>query len=89
MPLESVVKRPAVWLQLVLQDVVGPAHPGVTRLPLPLLQVLPQALQHGAVGRVRRQVPRLQRVSSASRQMSTARADSESQRGKNIPMEKQ
>lgn len=68
MPLESIVERPAVWLQLFLQDVVGSTHPGVARLPLPLLQVLPQALQHSAVRRVRRQVPHLQRVSSASRQ---------------------
>lgn len=77
MSLESVVKRPAVRLQLLLQDVVWTADPGVTGLPLPLLQRLLQAVQHGAVGRVPRQVPGLQGVGSAARREHTASAGGE------------
>lgn len=64
--LESIIEGSAAWLKLVLHDVVGPTDPGVPGLPLPLLQALPQALQHGAVGRVCGQVDRLQRVGPVS-----------------------
>lgn len=50
--LESIIEGSAAWLEFVLQDVVWPADPGVPGLPLPLLQTLPQVLQHAAVGRV-------------------------------------
>lgn len=49
---EAVVEGSAVRLQLFLQDVVRPADPGVSGLPLPFLQKLPQVVQHAAVGRV-------------------------------------
>lgn len=51
-PLESIIEGSAARLQFILQDIVWPTDPGVPGLPLPLLQTLPQVLQHGAVGRV-------------------------------------
>lgn len=64
--LESIIEGSAAWLKFVLQDIVWPTDPGVPGLPLPLLQTLPQVLQHGAVGRVWCQVDCLQRVGPVS-----------------------
>ncbi|MED6289955.1 hypothetical protein CHARACLAT_008198 [Characodon lateralis] len=62
---EPVVEGSAMWLQFLLQDVVWSTDPGVSCLPLPFLQKLPQVLQHVAVGRVRYQVLCFQRVCPA------------------------
>lgn len=64
--LESIIEGSAAWLKFVLQDIVWSTDPGVPSLPLPLLQALPQVLQHGAVGRVWCQVDSLQRVGPVS-----------------------